>query len=664
MNLLGLNQNLANIPKADKLSESVGKSVPSNQSSEKFQNTLDRFSKNSEKNESYSASKSSDRQLGERQEGRSKLQEKRLPDGGYSYRKPGTSIGKSLPHQNSQGASALAEEQIQSKINGSDMAVATPKNATVDSLTRRAAIQSFMQKMETKLGIEPSDIVQAFQQLSVEELAAPPEQNVDKIISFLDLDLQQQQIARTFFDEMLAQSSAQSIAEYLKATDRELSLSVMSQNQMRQERLQKGLTNMNQQFFTQTQNQTAPQVVNDPQQSQTVTPEFWAASGAATGGTAGYVAGSSAQTTSQLVGNGQAGASGLSSMVPQMQNFSVGPDVSMPAVTQEASTASSTGMPLGKEWSASASEGSTMNASDIEKMVAAGKNSIGKSAYGLNPQVSSSQSMTQKSMGSLSMSDLGVGSPESGAQWQMSGAAGNGQQQTSTGEDGQSMSGSNSGLQDMANSGEVIEADGMEFQVKAESSGAAATSSNAQSTVVAKSPSFMLSSQPTDAEQAQNMKEVVSQANLLVKKGGGEMKIALNPEGIGQVNLKVAVQDGQVSVEMVTESNEAKKILEKGLGDLKANLASHKLNVDNVKVDFSGEVAKQFDHAHDEAQRQSAQNFMEQFRHQNQSWRQNFFDIPGGGVSEHPNEGGPQDELTQVQNGQKKSSSRRLDLVA
>ena len=661
MNLLGLNQNLANAPQVGTSSTSGDNTQLSNQSSDKFQNTLDRFSKNPEGQKNLSSKNSNDQKANQDQRSSGELKANRFPKDHQPYRKPVNTVPKSVPQQGPQNRNTLADEQIQEKIEGGpQVAVATPKNATVDSLTRRAAIQSFMQKMESKLGVDPNEIVGAFQKLSIQELAAPPEQNVEKIIAFLNLDPQQQQTAKTFFDEMLAQSSAQSIAEYLKATDRELSLEVMSKNQIRHEQMQKGLANMNQQFFTQPQVPQQPQAMQGQQQNSSVAPEFWAL-GAGAAGLAGSAVGEATQASAQTAGAGQTGATGLGQMMQSLQtpvNAATAPQNMMNPQSQM--TQSQTGMELGQEWTP-VSEGASMEVADLEKMVSATKNTLGKSAYGLNPQAASPQSMMSKGMDSFSMTDAGMGSAESGMEWQMSGAAASGQQ-SSAGDQGQNMNGSNPSLQEMVDAGELADAEGMEFQVKAESGAAAANSGN--STTATKAPSFLLTNQPTDAEQAQNVKEVVTQANLLVKKGGGEMKVALNPEGMGQVNLKVAVNDGQVSVEMVTESNEVKKLLEKGLGDLKANLASHKLNVDNVKVDFSGEIAKQFDHAHDEAQRQSAQNFMEQFRNQNQSWRQNFFDVPGGKAGRHPNEAGPQDELTQVQSGKKKSSSRRLDLVA
>ncbi len=47
------------------------------------------------------------------------------------------------------------------------------------------------------------------------------------------------------------------------------------------------------------------------------------------------------------------------------------------------------------------------------------------------------------------------------------------------------------------------------------------------------------------------------------------MKVKLSPEGMGDVSIKVKMVNGQVNIEMVTSNDEAKKILEIGLGEMK-----------------------------------------------------------------------------------------------
>ncbi|MFZ4403375.1 MAG: flagellar hook-length control protein FliK [Pseudobdellovibrionaceae bacterium] len=87
------------------------------------------------------------------------------------------------------------------------------------------------------------------------------------------------------------------------------------------------------------------------------------------------------------------------------------------------------------------------------------------------------------------------------------------------------------------------------------------------------------------AYQEANIKTLMNQAQYLIKKGGGEMKVDLNPEGLGRIQMKVLVQDGRVNVQMAADTKEAKTTLENGLGDLKNSLAAHKLSMDHIKID-------------------------------------------------------------------------------
>jgi len=144
-----------------------------------------------------------------------------------------------------------------------------------------------------------------------------------------------------------------------------------------------------------------------------------------------------------------------------------------------------------------------------------------------------------------------------------------------------------------------------------------------------------------DGAAPENVQDVVRNAQLLVQKGGGEMKMQLRPEGLGEVHLKVAVKDGQVAIQMMTDTDSAKRALEKGLDDLKTNLASHRLQVDALKVDVNTDLAKQRfeqgnqDSARDQA-RQMAQDFMGQFRQDREGFRQGFSEGFGMGSYQQP----------------------------
>lgn len=89
----------------------------------------------------------------------------------------------------------------------------------------------------------------------------------------------------------------------------------------------------------------------------------------------------------------------------------------------------------------------------------------------------------------------------------------------------------------------------------------------------------------TESQKAENVQKLLSESSYLVKNGGGEMKVKLHPEGFGELDLKVILRDGKVQLEMVTESKEAKKILDSQIADLKLGLAAQKLSVEHIKID-------------------------------------------------------------------------------
>lgn len=82
-----------------------------------------------------------------------------------------------------------------------------------------------------------------------------------------------------------------------------------------------------------------------------------------------------------------------------------------------------------------------------------------------------------------------------------------------------------------------------------------------------------------------NIDEIMNQAQYLVKKGGGEVTVKMSPEGMGEVQLKVLLQDGKLNVEMQTQDKNVKKLIEESLSDLKSGLAAHRLSLEHVKID-------------------------------------------------------------------------------
>ncbi len=131
-------------------------------------------------------------------------------------------------------------------------------------------------------------------------------------------------------------------------------------------------------------------------------------------------------------------------------------------------------------------------------------------------------------------------------------------------------------------------------------------------------------------EKIENMQSIVKQARAFIDDGGGSMEIHLQPEGLGKVQLKVAVNDGQVNVEMLADNVHAKKALEEGLFDIKSALEGQKLLVETLKVEMSPDYQKDFSdlqqHMQEQANRDFAEQFLGQFRQEREERFGGLFD--------------------------------------
>ena len=139
------------------------------------------------------------------------------------------------------------------------------------------------------------------------------------------------------------------------------------------------------------------------------------------------------------------------------------------------------------------------------------------------------------------------------------------------------------------------------------------------------------------AEDRHNVQQIINQSQYLIKKGGGEMNVKMSPEGLGDVHLRVILNDGHVEIQMQTQDHQVKKMIEESLSELKSSLATHRLSVDHVRIDTVGSMqtdnSSQFQsnsqtpsHAenrhdwnqagHQEKQREFWQQFQDNMNHQ------------------------------------------------
>lgn len=123
-----------------------------------------------------------------------------------------------------------------------------------------------------------------------------------------------------------------------------------------------------------------------------------------------------------------------------------------------------------------------------------------------------------------------------------------------------------------------------------------------------------------DAEP-EGVESIVKNVQLLSKKGGGEMKVQLNQEGLGEMQLKVAVNEGKVNIQMITDNKDTKKLIEGDLSALKMELGEKKIDLSEIKVDVAKDMKNQLDQQMADQKREETRQFWQQFRQENEAKR-------------------------------------------
>lgn len=110
-------------------------------------------------------------------------------------------------------------------------------------------------------------------------------------------------------------------------------------------------------------------------------------------------------------------------------------------------------------------------------------------------------------------------------------------------------------------------------------------------------------------------KHVADKASMLVKNGGGSIRVDIGTPETGKIDLAISVVNDQVHMRIVTASDKAREILGQDLDKLRTSLSDQNLRL--VKV----EVGTDSGGRHNSSNNQ-AQNFFNDFSH-NQQWQGN-----------------------------------------
>src|SRR5690606_11276496 len=83
--------------------------------------------------------------------------------------------------------------------------------------------------------------------------------------------------------------------------------------------------------------------------------------------------------------------------------------------------------------------------------------------------------------------------------------------------------------------------------------------------------------------------EVAESVGIQAKQGGGEMKLVIHPEHMGELKLKVGAKDGSVQVSVTADTNEVAQSLRASQSDLRDALSSQNLTLSKFEVNVAND---------------------------------------------------------------------------
>jgi flagellar hook-length control protein FliK len=529
------------------------------------------------------------------------------------------------------------DDKSETKPKSESSPAESPQQAkSTKTATRQAAMEIFLDRMENEVGVEPSDVLESFSKLSMSEMMAPPEESADKIISQLGLDDKKSQKAMGLYNEMLAMTAAAGMSQYLTNKGQEAQFQVMDKKEVELRNLRSSIGQMSDKFFM--TGGFSPNTGIDQQAKIT------------------DAAAMNSQMQNPALTNDSAKTLNTEDQNQQNENFDQAETTASLGVSSSLDTAApQTKLPL--DGMSAAPQGESVlpqnfqQFNDVQDSPDEITNDQLDDAIKSNVKTKVAQPKGNETVAAASVPQVNQPVTTQAAQ-PVEAAAVNPLHAMGMGNhSGPAADGSKDDGTDSDKS------DGSPIDIRAgQQIGTEKIGHNKDFVVAAP--------KATAADVQNNIKDIISQAQFLAKKGGGEMKVSLNPDGMGQVSLKVKSVKGQVSVEMVTSSEEAKKLLEKGLSELKDNLAVHKLHLDSIKIDSSKDISNQLSQQKQDLEQGFQQKFLSDFKDQNQGFKREMFEFGAPRMPESQSRDQDPNAKYAAAYKRKSDSSRRLDLVA
>ncbi|MCB0394503.1 MAG: flagellar hook-length control protein FliK [Bdellovibrionales bacterium] len=482
-------------------------------------------------------------------------------------------------------------------------------------------MMNFMSVMEEDYGIDPEQVLSSLSEMSDDELLNPPRETMTKFLDNLDVQDEQRQQVESLYTGMLNQ--IEMADQKAGRFDKKVKMEVISPKEIRQKRLSESIESLNKKFFL---NDTRPQfgkmnadgqkvdgkiIQNDPSQRvDQLNKSFYA--------------------LDDLQGNQRSNEQGQ-----ENQNRAAGAVVgAVPVFNQSPQPISQTPQPMSAD---GVSDSVLKSLQEVTRDDSVDFDPQGQGVSGNNaPAFASPFALAQMEGFEGEESSLG------------------GESSNDFGEVSAMKAGDDEGDEKIEGHEKFDELvhhlDGDQAQMDLSVDGPEVDSFSRI--------------EPNNLEKTQNLREIVQGARALVRDGGGEMNIRLSPEGMGEIQLKVAVNKGNVDIQMLTNNSETKRHLESTINDLKNGLASQKLNLETVKVDMNqAGLGQDFDMTQSgQQQRHMAQEFLQQFRDNNNSFRNAFYAGPERGTK-NP-EDRPEIKMEDSKSQRSDGKSKHLNVIA
>jgi hypothetical protein len=89
-----------------------------------------------------------------------------------------------------------------------------------------------------------------------------------------------------------------------------------------------------------------------------------------------------------------------------------------------------------------------------------------------------------------------------------------------------------------------------------------------------------------------NFDEIIRQFNLLVRRGGGEARLLLQPEQLGSLKLRIQLDRGEIATSFLVDNQAVKDLIVSRMNILEESLLEHGFHLGSFDVDVKGEGAE------------------------------------------------------------------------